>query len=139
MANDFASFTKQLEDFTKKASEAMTATLRDIVVEVGGKLITFSPVLTGRFRGNWQMTVGSPSSHSLATEDKEGTATLAQLKIMAATLNPGEVAWIVNNLTYGRNVEFTGWTVTPPYQPVKRTLAEFEAIANEAIARNKVK
>jgi len=139
MANGFASFTKQLEEFTKKADEAMTNTFRDIVVDVGGKLITFSPVLTGRFRGNWQMSVGSPSTQSLVTEDKEGTATLAQLRIMAATLHPGEVAWIVNNLDYGKNVEFLGWQVTPPYQPVRRTLAEFEAIANEAIARNKVK
>lgn len=132
-------FTKQLEAFSNATVKAMTNTLRELVVDIGACVIKFSPVLTGRFKGNWQMTVGSPSNHSLPTYDPEGQATLAKIKMMAQTLQPGEIAYIVNNLTYAYNVEVAGWQVTPPYQPVSRTMAEFDALAQEAILRNKVK
>lgn len=131
-------FTEQLDGFVKATEQAITNTLRDIVVEVGTGVIKFSPVLTGRFKGNWQMTVGSPSTHSLASTDPGGEATIAELRVMAATLNPGEIAYIVNNLSYAYNVEVEGWRVTPAYMPVRRTLSEFTELANEAIARNKV-
>lgn len=139
MANGFDSFTKDLEQFGKLAEQAMTNMYREVVVEVGACLIKFSPVLTGRFKGNWQMTVGTASTHSLASYDEEGQATLARLKAVAATLTPGDTAYIVNNLDYAYKVEVLGWRVTPPYQPVQRTLAEFEALAEEAIVRNRVK
>lgn len=138
MSTDFSNFNKELEGFIKATEEAMTKTLREIVVEIGTIVVRLSPVLTGRFRGNWQMTVGSPSTHSLDREDLDGSSAIADLKIMAATLNPGEVAYIVNNLTYGYNVETVGWEKTPPYMPVRRTLAQFTALANEAIVRNRV-
>lgn len=138
MSQELDAFIRKLEGFAKATEQAMTETLREIVVEVGATLIKFSPVLTGRFRGNWQMTIGSPSTQSLVTTDEDGAATLAQIKAIAATLQPGEVAWIANNLTYGVNVEFTGWNKTREYMPVRRTLSEFEALADEAIARNKV-
>lgn len=139
MSNGADQFTRSLEGFAKLTTQAMTNALRELVVDVGACVIKFSPVLTGRFKGNWQMTIGKPSSHSLPEYDPEGDATLAKIKMMAQTLNPGEVAYIVNNLTYAYNVEVTGWQVTPPYQPVQRTLAEFEALAQEAITRNRVK
>lgn len=131
-------FTKQIEAFAKATEQAIEKTFQDIVVEVGTTVIRLSPVLTGRFRGNWQMTVGAPSSHSLNTTDPEGDATIADLKIMAATLTPGEIAYIANNLTYGYNIETTGWQVTPPYMPVRRTKAQFDALVKEAIAKNRV-
>lgn len=138
MISGFDSFTKDLEGFAKATEKALTDSLRDLVVEIGATVIKFSPVLTGRFKGNWQMTVGSPSTHSVPNYDEEGAATLAQLKIMAATLNPGEIAYIVNNLSYAYKVEVEGWTVTPAYMPAQRTYAEFEALVNEAVLRNRV-
>lgn len=138
MSPELDKFFKKLEGFVKATEDAMTTTLREIVVEVGTGVIKFSPVRTGRFKGNWQMTVGTPSTHSNSGTDPTGDATIAELKIMAATLNPGEVAYIANNLTYAYNVEVIGWQVTPPYMPVQRTLSEFTELVKEAIARNKV-
>lgn len=138
MIADLDSFNKELEAFTTATEQALTQTLRETVIEVGATVIRLSPVLTGRFRGNWQMTVGVASNHSLATTDEDGQATLAQIKQMAATLNPGEVAYIVNNLTYGINVETEGWRATPPYMPVRLTMVEFKGIVERAAAANKV-
>ena len=138
MDADLLAFNKRLEGFVEAVKQATTNTLQQIVVEVGTSVVMLSPVLTGRFRGNWQMTVGQPASNTLLTEDPDGAATLAALRQMAATLTPGEVGYIVNNLEYGQNVESLGWTVTPPYAPVRRSLSQFTVIANAAIARNKV-
>jgi len=139
MAKEFDSFTKDLEEFGRLAEQAMTNTYREIMIEVSGCLVKFSPVLTGRFMANWQMTVGSASTHSLNSYDETGQATLARLKSIASTLTPGQTAYIVNNLDYAYQVEVKGWAVTPAYQPAQRTLAEFDALAEEAIARNRVK
>ncbi|MNF15907.1 hypothetical protein D3C80_2187000 [compost metagenome] len=57
---------------------------------------------------------------------------------MASTLTPGEIAYIVNNLSYGINVETEGWAVTPPYMPVRLTMDEFKGIVERAAAANKV-
>ncbi|MDX9668767.1 HK97 gp10 family phage protein [Pseudomonas sp. P8_250] len=138
MDSDLANFTKQLEGFSEAVQQATTNTFRQIVVEVGTSVVMLSPVLTGLFRGNWQMSVDSPVKHSLIGTDPEGAATISELRTMAATLTAGEVAYIVNNLEYGYNVESVGWEVTPPYMPVRRTLAQFTELAKEAIAKNKV-
>lgn len=138
MDADLLAFNKQLEGFVEAVTQATTKTLQQIVVEVGTSVVMLSPVLTGRFRGNWQMTVGQPASHTLEATDKDGAATLSALRQMAATLTAGEIGYIVNNLDYGNNVESIGWAVTPPYAPVRRTLSQFTAIANAAIAKHKV-
>lgn len=135
---DVAKFNDELESFISATEKALVKTVRESVIEVGATVIRLSPVLTGRFRGNWQMTVDVPSNQSLATTDPEGQETLAAIRAMAATLDPGEVAYIVNNLTYGINVETEGWAVTLPYMPVRLTMVEFKGIVERAAAANKV-
>lgn len=138
MDADLAAFTRQLEGFMQATQKAITKTFQEIVIEVGDTVVSFSPVLTGLFKGNWQLTVGQPASHSLTGVDPSGSATTSEIKRIASTLSQGDIAYIANNLTYGLNVETEGWQVTPPYMPVRKTVVEFKSICDAAIARNKV-
>lgn len=54
------SFSAQLQQFAEATKEALDLTFRDVVFLVGRRLVTMSPVDTGRFRSNWQFSTGTP-------------------------------------------------------------------------------
>lgn len=138
MSNTNALFTTQLEGFKAAFMQAAATVLREVVVDLGSTVVTLSPVLTGLFRGNWQLTVGTPSTHSLTEVDPEGNETIARIKAKVATLNPGELAILANNLTYGYNVETIGWPATPAYAPVRLTEVQFISMVDKAVAKHRV-
>ena len=92
------SFAESLAAFAEQTKEAIDDVFREVVIEIGSSVIRLSPVDTGRFKGNWQFTVGAPSSQSLDTFDKSGHETIAALVAEVSKLEAGQVAYIVNNL-----------------------------------------
>nr|WP_288356585.1 HK97 gp10 family phage protein [uncultured Pseudomonas sp.] len=130
-------FEAELEDFRELAMAAIEQTIQDIVIQVGESLINLSPVDTGRFKANWQFTIGAPANSSLIDTDKEGEVTIAKLLAAVNALEPGQVAYIVNTLIYAVPLEY-GHSQQAPLGMVRRTIAEFERIVADAIAANQV-
>lgn len=128
-------FEAQLEDFRELAMAAIEQTIQDIVIQIGESLINLSPVDTGRFKANWQFTIGAPANSSLIATDKEGDETIAKLIAAVNALEPGQVAYIVNTLIYAIPLEY-GHSQMAPNGMVRLTIAEFDRIVAEAVARN---
>lgn len=127
------SFGRDIKGFSDMLSQAMDNIFKDVVINVGDSVIGFSPVLTGRFKGNWQMTINSPATNSLNTYDPSGSATLADIVAKSQNLTAGQVAYIVNNLTYGYEIEAVGWpSGKPAYKPVGKTEVLFKTIVEDA-------
>ncbi|WP_338546874.1 HK97 gp10 family phage protein [Pseudomonas benzopyrenica] len=126
-------FEADLDQFRLQALAAIEQTIQDIVIQIGESLINLSPVDTGRFKGNWQFTIGSPADSSLITTDPEGDATIAKLVAAVNALEPGQVAYIVNTLVYGIPLEY-GHSQQAPLGMVRRTVAEFERIVADVVA-----
>lgn len=131
------SFAESLAEFAEQAKEAIDDVFREVVIEIGTSVIRLSPVDTGRFKGNWQFTVGAPSNQSLDTFDKAGHETIAALVAEVSRLEAGQVAYIVNNLVYGVPLEY-GHSDQAPAGMVQITLARFQQIVEEAIRNNQV-
>lgn len=132
-------FADSILEFQSLVSQAVDNMFKDVVIEVGESVISFSPVLTGRFKGNWQLSVSTPTNYSLNTFDPTGASTLSKIVAGSETLTAGEVAYIVNNLTYGYEIEVGGWpSGKEPYMPVRLTEARFAEIVNAAVERRKV-
>lgn len=131
------SFAESLAAFAEQAKEAIDDVFREVVIEIGTSVIRLSPVDTGRFKGNWQFTVGAPSNQSIDTVDKSGHETIAELVAQASNLEAGQVAYIVNNLVYGVPLEY-GHSDQAPAGMVQITLARFQQIVLEAIRNNQV-
>lgn len=129
------SFSAQLGQFAEITKEKMDAIFQDILVELGESVIMLSPVDTGRFKGNWQLTAESPSNQSLINYDKEGLRTLEKLVSVANTLEAGQRAYIVNNLRYAIPLEY-GYSQQAPSGMVRVTLARFQQIVNDAVRVN---
>lgn len=131
------SFGLQLAEFAAQAKEAVDASLREVVIEIGNSLIRMSPVDTGRFRGNWQFSVRSPASGTVDALDPSGAEASARLVGDSILFKVGQTAYIVNNLPYAIPLEY-GHSDQAPGGMVRITLARFQQIVEQAIRNNQV-
>lgn len=134
------SFETDIQEFKGLVSNALDNIFKDVVISVGDTVVSFSPVKTGRFRANWQLTTGSPSAQSLVAYDPRGIETVSNMIEKAGGLTAGEVAYIVNNLTYGYEIETAGWpSGKEAYKPVRKTEVMFAKIVAEVIEARRLK
>ena len=131
------SFELQLAEFAAQAKGAIDASLREIVIELGGSLIRMSPVDTGRFRGNWQFSIAAPAGGTLDATDPTGAETTARIVGESIEFRAGTTAFIVNNLPYAIPLEY-GHSDQAPDGMVRITQARFQQIVEEAIRNNQV-
>jgi hypothetical protein len=136
-AGQQGSFALQLAQFAEQAKEAIDSTLREVVIEIGNSVIRMSPVDTGRFRGNWQFSIGSPAAGTLDVADKDGSVAMARIEGDSLLFKAGETAYIVNNLPYAIPLEY-GHSDQAPGGMVRVTLARFQQIIEEAVRNNQI-
>lgn len=185
-------FTRQVQQFADKTKAVMDITLREIIIEIGSRVIRMSPVgnpelwahnrvarqynkavgehnanlrndpanltkagrlkagrklhdgmdiagpegyVGGRFRSNWQFSIGTPAEGTLERLDASGATTLAKLKLQVEQLTLGQTAYLVNNLPYGIALEY-GHSTQAPHGMVRVTLTHFQQIVDDAIRNN---
>lgn len=92
-----------------------------------------SPVDTGRFRGNWIVSVDSPNLTETQQTDVNGSATInkGMAAIEAFDINNSRI-YIQNNLPYGNRLE-NGWSKQAPNGMVALTLSEMSAKYREIL------
>ena len=130
-SNDFA---KQIEAWTNKTNDALLALFRESVIEIGTRLISRTPIKTGRAQGSWESTINAPASGEAPHRDPD--AAIAELHEMAARLTLGDVANIFSTLNYMPELEY-GRSQQAPAGMVRITAAEWGQILSEA--REKVR
>ncbi|WP_241640025.1 HK97 gp10 family phage protein [Rosenbergiella epipactidis] len=91
--------------FTGKVEEDVGKHLRIISMALLTEIVTRSPVDTGRFRANNQVSIGSPDYSELAAVDTSGAATIQQGSAVIAKVKPFSVIYIQNNLPYAEPLE----------------------------------
>lgn len=119
-----------------KHAKPLTKTERDQNFNVNG-LVAGKDYVGGRFRGNWQFSIGTPTEGTLYQVDPAGGVTLAKLRLQVQELTAGETAYIVNNLPYAVPLEY-GHSKQAPGGMVRVTLARFQQIVDEATRNNRV-
>ena len=119
-----------------KHAKPLTKTERDQNFNVNG-LVAGKDYVGGRFRGNWQFSIGTPAEGTLDQVDPAGGVTLATLRLQVQALTAGETAYIVNKLPYGIRLEY-GHSTQAPGGMGRITLARFQQIVDEATRNNQV-
>lgn len=140
-------FTLQLQQFAAKAKERADEAVGGVVVRIAAALDERSPVgdarywknpppkgyVGGRFRGNWQLGVGTIPAGETGRIDTGGGATLNAIIAEVPEQAAGKVYYLANNVPYARRIE-DGWSRQAPQGLVGRTVVEFETIVREAVA-----
>lgn len=143
-----ADFSDVLNEWIESVEVKMDDIFQTIVIKVGEKVVRISPVDTGLFRGNWQLTVDEETSGVLAREDQTGDSTVAAIASKANKLTAGQVAYILNHIEYGYDLEYgtyygptakvteEGFSRQAPEGMVRVTASRFTSIVNEAVRLN---
>lgn len=118
----------------------------DVVEIFAGKvqeaLVKGSPVDTGRFRGNWQVTKDKPALHSVNTYDREGSRTIAEGKraVYAMLRGGGAIRSIYfsNMLIYANALEY-GHSQQAPAGVVGIVAVRLRSFMAQAIKESRAK
>lgn len=130
------SFASDVAKYAKLAGASVDETGRAIVLELFGSVIKDTPVDTGRARGNWQTTIGTPASGQ--TDRKGEGPALAEVSQEAASFGAGKVIYLTNNLPYIYRLEYLGWSKQSPDGMARKNVARIQSIVRKAVAENKV-
>lgn len=124
------SFADQVKAHEKDAIRKMDLALRKISLEIFSRIVLKSPVDTGRFRGNWQVSIGSTPNGTLELDDRNGTATITQAAASLMGVNAGDIVYLANNLPYAMRLE-EGYSLQAPQGMVSLTVQEFSDIVGK--------
>ena len=117
--------------FVAKAKGNVDLVIRRVALDIFHRVIVKSPVDTGRFKGNWQVAIGSIPAGTVEIDDKDGTATISKVDAETLKLKAGETIYLVNNLEYARPLEY-GHSRQAPSGMVRTTLSEFPQVVQTA-------
>lgn len=108
-------FNKALSDWSLKAVPADIAKVTQwFAFEALRRIVKRTPADTGRARGGWHVTIGSPSSSATGNKDDSGKTTISSGKATITSAKPYQVIWISNNVEYIRILEEGGFVPTDP-------------------------
>ncbi len=126
-------FEAQISRFVEKAKGNVDLVVRKVALDMFRRVIMKSPVDTGRFKGNWQVAIGSIPAGTVQIDDKTGTATVAKVAAVALGMRAGQVIYLVNNLEYARPLEY-GHSRQAPGGMVRLTIREFSQVVDKAVS-----
>ena len=102
-----------------------TSNFQDAAFRIGEDIVRTSPVDTGRFKGNWNASMGRISTRRDNNRfDKRGFGTIQRLGTVAAKLKVGKIFFFANSLTYARLLE-RGHSKQAPTGVVRNAIRRF--------------
>lgn len=128
-------FLDTINEWIEEVEVKVENVLQTTTYLIGKELVTLSPVDTGLFKGNWQLTIGAPTNHSLIRYDGTGVQVLNDIQRTVRTFTPGQIAYIQNTVEYGYDLEY-GSSQQAPNGMVRITEAKFKMIVEQAILLN---
>lgn len=137
---------RQFNESVEAWINAVENGLDDVIEIFGGKvqeaLVKASPVDTGRFRGNWQITANRPPLYALNNYDRDGADTIAEGKraLYAIMRGGGAVRSIYfsNMLIYANALEY-GHSKQAPAGVVGIVAARLRSFMAQAIRESRAK
>jgi len=127
-----AAFMASINAFVSKAKANQEQVLRAVFLRIHTRLVMKSPVLTGRFRGNWQIGLDKQPEGTLDVFDKTGSETIARGALVIEQFKVGmHSVYFTNNLPYAYALEM-GHSQQAPGGMVRITAAEFQRFFDAA-------
>lgn len=126
--SDYAMFVESINAFITKAKAKANQeqVIRAASIRILSRLVMMSPVDTGRFRANWQVTFDDPASGPVDGIDPEGNATIEGGSVIIESFRVGmNAVYFTNALPYAYRLE-TGYSQQAPNGMVRITAAEFQ-------------
>lgn len=107
------SFSAGVDAWAKKVAREIEELRKAVIIELFSSVILDTPVLTGRLRGNWIISSGTPNTSTVSVTDPSGATTVRNVETFARglTVQQNQV-FLANNLPYAYRIEYDGWSRT---------------------------
>jgi hypothetical protein len=128
------SFSGDIEKWREKVRKRMDTAVRKVALDLATECIMRSPVLTGRFKGAWNVAVGAPNHGIADITDQDGGATIARAEAAVNHFAAGQTLYVSNALPYARRIEF-GHSKQAPAGIVRLVAQRYRPIV-EAVVRD---
>ncbi len=127
-------FIIDINAFCEKAKKNPETVMRQVSLKLFSAIIKASPVDTGRFRGNWN--VSGPTPDLRVSEETDRTGTKAVSSVVDFTLNYPRWTDVTlsNNLPYAIDLEY-GSSKQAPEGVVRTNALRFQRLINEEAAK----
>jgi len=131
VTDNLAQFNREIDAFARKVPDRAVTLHKKVAFEALRRLVSKTPVDTGRARGDWQVTIGDPATGQLDVLDVSGSLTVAAGLAALAGLPPYQIVWISNNVDYIERLEH-GHSKQAPEGMLAVTVEELRAMFREA-------
>jgi hypothetical protein len=132
------SFAADLGRFRRSTKDRLDRVRRVVVIKLFSAVVQDTPVLTGRLRGNWRVSIGSPLSGSIDRLDPTGAQVGTEIQAIAADSAGADAVWMTNSLPYAARIEYDGWSKKAPEGMMRRNVARFQRLVDEAVRTGKL-
>lgn len=129
-------FAADLARFTARANGDIDQATRLATIMLAQSVVNVSPVLTGRFRANWNFAIGMASTATSESTDPTGQRTLSRMISQIGNTRAGGVTYLSNNLPYAESLE-RGTSSQAPAGVVRQTVANFQEYVSAAVAQTR--
>ena len=108
-------FSLSMNELLKQVDRNVNAIIKKTVFDLQSTIIKDSPVDSGRFRANWQVSFNEPINSEVDTIDKSklGRDTYNKNGFLIDKSKVPLTYWIQNNLPYAEKLEFGLFTTKP--------------------------
>lgn len=124
-----AQWSQDLQALSRRTGMQMDTVIRKATFELFKSVALKSPVDTGRFRANWNVSHGAPDQTVTTSTNQARALQQAQ---QALTLPVGGIVSMTNALPYARRLE-NGYSKQAPYGMVRYSVLEFRRFLLRAI------
>ena len=125
MTTNLRDFTAGLKAFEAEVKAAHTEQVRAVGRELLELLVQGSPVDTGHFKANWQVSIGRPATGIVNGVDPDGAQTIARGEAVLRRVRAFDTVHITNNVAYAQELE-EGSVQRPPAAMVKAAVASVQ-------------
>ncbi len=126
-----AAFKRDFARIIARTQEKAETVVRRAALDLFGSMVERSPVDTGRFRGNWQVGIGSVNTNTNSGDDKSGSDAQARAGRVVQSVKIGQTVYLSNSLPYARRLEF-GYSNQSPGGMVRLTVLEYQQFIRKA-------
>jgi hypothetical protein len=142
-------FGPDLAAFVRRTLERADVLKRAVAIKLFSSVIRDSPVgdpdlwkskppvgyVGGRFRANWNCTVGTADTSTSESTNHAG-AIPAMIQVVQPTTRH-DINWLSNSLPYAARLEYEGWSRQAPAGMVRRNTARIKRLISQELANTR--
>lgn len=122
-----------LSRFVDKTVAELDRVKRAVALELFTSIVYDTPVDTGRLRGNWQISIGSPLVGVVDKLDPSGEQVTREIAAVVGESKLKDVLILRNNLPYAYRIEYEGWSRKAPDGMMRRNFLRIQQILKKAV------